>query len=127
MRILGSIVKSEADGIPMIGLHSIMNTHLDKLLLDMANKAYQPKTMSMQHRADVFFAESLIRQWRKRFGEKYEDMDKLRYHQLTEKGGALDGIEFNSDADPNSMDMWAARTISTPSEISAEGDIKEGR
>lgn len=125
MRILGSIVKGEADCVPMIGLHSIMNTHLDKLLLDMLNKEHHPTDMSIQLRADLSIAESLHRQWRKRFGDKYRDMDLLRYSQLTEKGGRLDGCEFNPQADPHSMDMWIARTVQTP-DMWTDDEIKEG-
>jgi hypothetical protein len=127
MQILGSIVVSEADGVPMVGLHYIMSTHLDKLLVDMMNKQYHPPDMSIQLRADLAIAESLNRQWRKRFGDRYEEMDQMRHQQLTEKGGSLEGIEFDAQADPNSMDMWIAGTVKTPPEVVAEGDIKEGR
>lgn len=127
MQILGSIVVSEADGVPMVGLHYIMSTHLDKLLADMTNKQYHPPDMPIQLRADLAIAESLNRQWRKRFGDRYGEMDEMRHQQLTEKGGALDGIEFDAQADPNSMDMWIAGTVKTPPEVVAGGNIREGR
>lgn len=127
MRILGSLIKSEAAGVPAIGLHSIMKTHLDKLLADMMNQAYHPQDMSIQLRAELSIAESLQRQWRKRFGDRYKDMDILRYDDLAERWGRLDGIKFNCEADPSSMDMWMAKAVQSPSEVRAGGDIKEGR
>lgn len=109
MRILGAAIKSECDGMPMMGLKTIRASHFDKLLLDMQNKEYQPSTMSDQYRAHLAIADGLQKQWRLRFGEGYSEMDKTRYHRLMEKGGRLDRVEFNVDANPTSLDLWRLR------------------
>jgi hypothetical protein len=106
MRILGAAVKSECDGMPMMGLKTIMASHFDKLLLDMQNKEYQLETMSDQYRAHLAIADGLQKQWRLRFGEGYLEMDKTRSHRLIEKGGRLDGVEFNTEASPTALDLW---------------------
>jgi hypothetical protein len=126
MKVLGTAVKSECDGVPIIDLETLKQARLDKLLADMVNKDYHEEDMPLELRAHLSVAESLQRQWRMRFRGSYFSIDHTRYLYLTEIGGRLHNLIFNHASKDNSG-LWKAKKCGSLSRLERNDRFKEGR
>lgn len=126
MQVLGAAVKSECDGVPTITIQTIRITRIDKLLSEMLKTEYNPDVMTMKLRADLSIAESLERQWRARFKERYFTLDHYRYQKLTTIGGRLEDLVFN-EAFQNTNELWLANQSGSLSEGEGNARFKDGQ
>lgn len=126
MKVLGTAVKSEYDGVPIIDLETLKQARLDKLLADMVNKDYHQEDMPLKLRAHLSVAESLQRQWRMRFRGSYFSIDHTRYLYLTGIGGRLHNLIFNHASKDNSG-LWKAKKCGSLSRLERNDRFKEGR
>ena len=127
MGVLGAAVKYECDGALALGLETIRQTHLDKLLEDMLDPDHRPNPVPISYRADLKVAESLQRQWRARFRDSYACLDKVRSGLLRSQGGRLEKVYFDADTDPALLDFWKAKKTERLSQCDIKGGFEEGQ
>ncbi|KFH49037.1 hypothetical protein ACRE_002260 [Hapsidospora chrysogenum ATCC 11550] len=125
IEFLGNAVRSERDGVPSIGLGTIMNTRLDKLLCEMLAAKNHPDPIPMPLRADIFTAERLQSQWLARFRDDYFGLDNERYARLTRSGGRLENMVLN-DAAQRIPEFWEAKKSENISECEGNATFREG-